>query len=318
MTAANINAIDLNLLRVFDALLEERSVTRAGARLGLSQSAVSHSLNRLRSLVGDELFVRSPRGVRPTTRAFEMGPDVHAALVQLQQALSAKQFEPQVTERRFTIMSAAYTNALLMPQLVAKMSEAAPRAELIIAEGDPDIQEQLDAHRVDFVIGALESAPERVLNTVLLRENLTWVVRAGHPLADGPGTIERLVESPHVVIRRRRYADEIGRPSVVMRGSWDDQGAFENELRAKGLTRRVGVTVPDTYSALAVVRRSDMVALIPERLALQTAQSGFLATVQPPYPSPQVELNLLALKERMNEPAMKWMHALIMETAATL
>jgi DNA-binding transcriptional LysR family regulator len=319
MSLANINAIDLNLLRVFDALLEEQSVTRAGARLGLSQSAVSHSLNRLRSLIGDELFIRSPRGVRPTTRALEMGPDVHAALVQLQSVLTAKSFDPALTERRFTLMAAAYTNALITPQLVARMAHEAPRAELVIAEGDPDILEQLDSHRVDFVIGAVEAVPDRVQNTILLRDTLTWVVRFGHPLTQGVVTLDRLVGTPHVAIRRRRPdTEELGRSAIVMRGSWEDLGAFENELRAKGLKRHVGVTVPDTYSALAVVRRSDMAALIPARLAHFSAQSGFIAMIQPPYSSPTVELNLLSLSERMNEPAMKWLFDLITEIAAAI
>src|SRR6185295_150773 len=97
MNATNMNTVDLNLLRVFDALLEEGSVTRAGARLGLSQSAVSHSLNRLRALLGDELFLRTSNGVRPTQRASEIGPEVHAALRQLQSALSIKTFDPAVT-----------------------------------------------------------------------------------------------------------------------------------------------------------------------------------------------------------------------------
>src|ERR1700741_3459721 len=105
MNATNMNAIDLNLLRVFDALLEEGSVTRAGSRLGLSQSAVSHSLNRLRALLGDDLFLRTSSGIRPTARATEIGPEVHAALRQIQSALSVKSFDPATTEQSFTIMA---------------------------------------------------------------------------------------------------------------------------------------------------------------------------------------------------------------------
>src|SRR5579871_6051802 len=114
MNAANINSVDLNLLRVFDALLEEGSVTRAGARLGLTQSAVSHSLNRLRALLGDELFIRSPGGVRPTARASEIGSAVHAALLQLHGAIAPKPFEPKTTERPFTIIAGAYASAVLV------------------------------------------------------------------------------------------------------------------------------------------------------------------------------------------------------------
>lgn len=316
MTETNINAVDLNLLRVFDALLEEGSVTRAGARLGLSQSAVSHSLGRLRTLLDDELFVRTASGIRPTTRATEMGPDVHAALRQIQAALSVKAFNPAETERRFTVMAGAYTNAVLTPVLVERLAAEAPKAELVIAWGDPDVMEQLDAQRVDFVVGPSEQSPDRVLVSPMLREALVWVVRAGHPLTKGKITIERLAETPHVAIRRRR-TDPDERPfTVVMRGSWEDYGAFENELRTRGLKRRIGVTVPDTYSALAIVRRSEMAALIPRRVATAAAQTGFVELLKPPYPPSEVELSLLCLRERMSEPAQRWMHGLILDVAS--
>src|SRR6185369_3637112 len=100
--------LDLNLLRVFDVMIEERSVTRTGARLGLTQSAVSHALNRLRYAMNDDLFVRGPAGMQPTPRAVEMGPQIHAALNQLLSALSPADFDPATSERRFVIVSGAY------------------------------------------------------------------------------------------------------------------------------------------------------------------------------------------------------------------
>lgn len=318
MNQLNMNTIDLNLLRVFDALLEEGSVTRAGSRLGLSQSAVSHSLGRLRDLLGDELFLRTASGVRPTTRAVEIGPEVHSALRQIQSALSVKTFDPATTDRRFTIMAGAFPSAVLIPLLVAEMAAQAPMAELVIAESVPDIIEQLDTRRVDFVLGSIESAPERVQSDVLLRETLVWVVRAGHPLTRGTATLERLVKTPHVAIRRRRADGDLRAGAVVVRASWEDLGAFENELREKGLKRRIGVTVPDTYSALAVVRRSDMAALIPRRLAEMSAQSGFLEMIRPPYRSPTVELNVLCLRERMSEPSQIWMSGLLTKVGEKL
>src|SRR3954469_798725 len=113
---------DLNLLRVFDVMLEERSVTRAGARLGLTQSAVSHALNRLRYMLDDELFVRGPAGMQPTPRAVEMGPQVHAALNQLQAALAPSDFDPRTSERRFTVMTGTYACAILAPIIVGRMA----------------------------------------------------------------------------------------------------------------------------------------------------------------------------------------------------
>ena len=108
---------DLNLLRVFDVLLEERSVTRAGARLGLSQSAVSHALNRLRHALNDELFVRGPSGMLPTPRAAEIGVRIHGAMGQLQAALAPAEFHPQTSTRKFAIAAGGYAAAVLAPPL---------------------------------------------------------------------------------------------------------------------------------------------------------------------------------------------------------
>jgi DNA-binding transcriptional LysR family regulator len=319
MNAANINAVDLNLLRVFDALMEEGSVTRAGARLGLTQSAVSHSLNRLRALMEDDLFVRGPRGIRPTARASDIAPSIHAALLQLHGAIAPRPFDPITTDRTFTVIAGAYASAVLVPQLAARMATEAPHAGLVIGEAGTDMLEQLDSHRCDFVLSAVDSAPDRISVETLIEETLIWVVRAGHPLARGRLTLQRLVETPHVAIRRRR-PDTLGRvPSdLVMRSTWEDQGLLEAELHANNLTRRIGVTVPDTYSALAVVRRSDMAAQIPRRLATMAAQGGFLVMLKPPYRPADVRLSLLCLRERLADPAMNWMHALLKSVATTL
>jgi DNA-binding transcriptional LysR family regulator len=312
---------DLNLLRVFDVLLEERNVTRAGNRLGLTQSAVSHALGRLRYALNDELFVRGPSGMEPTPRALEMGPQVHAALNQLQTATLPSGFDPAASERRFTLATGAYACAILVPGLARRMIRDAPRAELAVAEVGADIVERLDARRVDFLIGGLAAAPERFVRETILVESLVWVVSAEHVLAKTPNVdLEALISVPHVSIARATGPGEepMDRRGLVVRQSWEDAGAFETALASQGLTRRVGVTVPDTYSALAVASRSDMAALVPRRLALQTQRGGRLVLIEPPYPSPSVEMILLYVKERLNEPAIAWMRDAIRAVAADL
>jgi DNA-binding transcriptional LysR family regulator len=311
MNDLHIQSLDLNLLRVFDVLLEERSATRAGTRLGLSQSAVSHALSRLRYALNDDLFVRDPRGLKPTARSLEIGPQVHAALSQLQAAFAPPSFDPATTDRRFTLVAGAYACAVLAPELVDRMAREAPKAELVIAEAASDILEQLDSRRADFVIGSVDSAPERLTHEILLRETLAWVVRTENPLPRGPISIADLLSIPHVVISRRSVEGQ----GVSMRASWEDLGAFEAALEKKGLKRRVGVTVPDTYSAMGVIRRSDMAALIPRRLAALSTQSGILRMVEPPYPSPQVDLGMLYLTDRVADPAIAWMRGLLRSVA---
>lgn len=313
---------DLNLLRVFDVMLEERSVTRTGARLGLTQSAVSHALNRLRYSVNDDLFVRGPTGMQPTPRAIEMGPQVHAALTQLQAALTPGDFAPATSERRFALVTGAYACAVLAPPLVARLAVEAPQAELAVAQYTEDVLDRMDAHRVDFMIGGVIAAPERFAREVLFTEALSWVVRPEHPLAALPHVgLEALVSVAHVVISPGLPgAGEEGadRRGLVTRPSWEDAGAFEAALASQGLRRRIGVSVPDTYSALAVAARSDMAALLPRRLAQLSAQSGRLKLIEPPYSSPPVDVTLLYLKDRLAEPAIAWMRELIRATAAVI
>lgn len=311
--------LDLNLLRVFDVLLEERSVTRAGARLGLTQSAVSHALNRLRYALGDELFVRGPGGMHPTARATEMAPQIHAALAQLQAAVAPADFSPAQSERRFVFAAGSYSCAVLMPPLVSRVAAEAPLAELAVAPYTPDIFDQLDAHRLDFVVGAVASGPARFARDVIIKESMAWVVRAEHPLAKLDRVeLEDLVAAPHVVIAAGQLAFDEG---VERRGvttpAWIDAGGFEAALAARGLRQRVGLTVPDGYSAIAVVARSDMVTLVPRRLALISAQHGRLKLIEPPYQSPSVEISSFCLKDRLVEPAIAWMRDLIRAVGAS-
>ena len=170
------------------------------------------------------------------------------------------------------------------------MAQIAPQAELMIAELALDVLERLDARRADFLVGSVLAAPERFARETILTETLVWVVRAGHPtFQGGPVSMEALVSTPHVVIARNLpgLIEEGGeRRPFVSRASWEDAGAFEAALASRGLTRRVGVSVPDTYTALAVASRTDMATLIPRRLALLSAQGGRVQLIEPPYEEP--------------------------------
>lgn len=308
---------DLNLLRIFDVVLEERSVTRAGARLGLTQSAVSHALNRLRYTLNDELFVRGPSGMQPTPRALEIGPQVHAALTQLETAIAPGGFDPATSDRRFTLAAGAYACAVLGPPLVARLQQTAPRAELAITDRTADLMDRIDARQVDFMVSSLVSGPDRLAQEPLISEELAWVARSQSPLAlRNQVDLEALVEPSHVVISRSR--DEAVSGGLVTRASWDDAGALEVALAERGLRRRVGVTVPDTYSALAIASRSDMPALAPRRLVSLAAQSGRVKLIEPPYRSPNVEISLVFLRDRLNDPGIVWMRDQIRATAAEL
>jgi len=250
----------------------------------------------------------------------EMGPHVHAALVQLQTAIAPANFSPATSERRFVLVAGTYSCAVMAPPLVARLAAEAPLSELVVSQYTPDVFDRLDAHRVDFIIGGVVDAPSRFVREEILSERLAWLVSAEHPIAqlDQVG-LEDLVSTPHVLISASipgTIDAAAARRGLVTRPSWEDAGAFETALEAAGLTRRIGVSVPDSYSAIAVVARSDMITLIPRRLALLSVQSGRLKLIEPPYPSPSVDISLVYLKERLVEPAVAWMRDLIRTTAA--
>jgi DNA-binding transcriptional LysR family regulator len=210
---------------------------------------------------------------------------------------------------------------VLAPPLAGRLAEAAPQSELMIAEYAADVLERLDARRVDFLVGSVLASPDRFARESLLSEELVWVVRNGHPLvAAGPPDLAALVSIPHVVISRMipGIVEEGERPALVSRASWEDAGAFEAALATRGLSRRVGVTAPDTFTALAVASRTDMATLIPRRLALISAQGGRVKLIEPPYESPPVDVSLLYLKDRLADPAIAWMRDLIRSVAASL
>src|SRR3546814_444671 len=195
-----MSEIDLNLLRVFDTLFELGNVTKAGARLGLTQSAVSHALGRLRQSIGDPLFVRAPGGLQPTARAIEIAPGVRVGLSQLRTALSPSAFDPGTADRRFTIAAGSYFCALFIPGLLARARQIAPNVSFRIQPLGGDLLVDLDEGAIDLALGAFTKIPRRLWLEALFQEELVWIAAAGSPLAG----------------RRLRQADLTGQPRVLI------------------------------------------------------------------------------------------------------
>jgi DNA-binding transcriptional LysR family regulator len=323
MNNTHFSALDLNLLRVFDALIEERSVTRAGERLGLTQSAISHALNRLRYVLEDELFVRAPEGMRPTPRAAEIAPRLRQGLLHLQLALTPAEFVPEQTSRRFTIICGEYVGAVLIPALLARLREAAPNAEFRIWPSNTGVAEALLAGRADLAIGSFRRVPEWFACAPLFHETRVWVVSADHPAAWQELTLERLAALPHLIISATGedeqavagYVVDHGLERLVMRS---EVGLLQGALAARGLTRVVGLTTPHFLAALAVVSQSDMAAPLPRRLAAAFAGVYRLKLFEPPYTSPPFEIMALWHREHGSEPATLWLREVLRQVAADL
>ncbi|HTV45658.1 MAG TPA: LysR family transcriptional regulator [Stellaceae bacterium] len=324
MNILHFNAVDLNLLRVFDALIEERSVTRAGERLGLTQSAISHALNRLRYVLEDELFVRGPEGMRPTARAAEIAPRLRQGLLHLQLALTPAEFVPAQTARRFTIVCGEYVGAVLVPALLARLREAAPHAEFRIRPSNMGVTEALLAGRADLAIGSFRRIPEWFASTPLFRETRVWVVSADRPAAAWPElTLERLAALPHLIFSATGedeqavagYVVDHGLERLVMRS---EVGLLQGALAAQGLSRVVALTTPHFLAALAVVSQSDMAAPLPRRLAVAFAEVYRLKLFEPPYASPPFDIMALWHREHGSDPAIAWLRSVLCDVTATL
>lgn len=323
MNDVHIGSLDLNLLRVFDALIEARSATRAGERLGLSQSAISHALGRLRYFLKDELFVRGPDGMQATARAAEIAPRLRQGLLQLELALSPSDFVPTETTRRFTFTCTEYAGAVVLPAFVARLRAEAPGAEVRVLPSNLGVAESLRAGRADLAIGSYRRLPEWAAAEPLMRDTRVWVINADHPAAKEELTLERLAQLPHLVISATAederaidgYVVDHGLERMVTRS---DAGVLQGVLAARGLRRTVAVTTPHFLAALVSIGQSDIAALLPRRLAEAFKARFRLKLIDPPYPSPAFEIMSIWHREFGEQPAIIWARKILREVAAAL
>jgi len=319
----NFATLDLNLLRVFDALMEHRSATRAGDQLGVTQSAISHALARLRDLLDDDLFLRTPTGMESTPRAHRLAPRLHDGLLQLQAALNAETFDSITADNTFTLAASPYACAVLLPAVLGRLRRDAPGVAMRVHHSFLDVALALNAGRLSLAIAGFGQAPERLGVQVLVQETLVWVMRADHPMAQEPLTLERLAAIPHLVPGVAEMEGLGANGMIVEHGlerrvSQDDGGALGSALAKLGLARRIGLTVPDSHAALAIVGETDLAALVPRRLAVAAAARGGLRLFDPPYDSPAVPFSMVWHHGHGSDPANEWLRGLVQQVAATV
>jgi len=272
LNKTNLSRIDLNLLVLFEAVLEERHVARAAMRLHVSPSAVSHGLGRLRRLMNDPLFLRQPKGVVPTERAMLLATPVADILDRTRQVMAnAEGFDPRKSVRRFVIGAPDAVTAVILPTLLAELRRDAPGIDLgvrnLVGQFEASLRE-LDERSLDVALLPIENIPARfVTRTLFEDEGFVIVRRAGHPMGKRL-TLARYCAAPHVLI------------SV----SGDPRGMVDTILEKRGLSRRVMLTVSNFMQALAVVAESDLVAAMPRRFAARYAARYRLVIAEPPIP----------------------------------
>lgn len=294
MHDVHLAGIDLNLLVVVDVLLAERNVTRAAARLGLSQSAASHALARARAVVGDPLLVRGPRGtMTPTARAVALEAPVRRALAELSTALAAAPaFDPATARRTFRLAASDYAESVLLPPLLERLLADAPGIDLWVASAGETFGEALAAGTVDLALAPLRvDLGPGLYQRRLFDEKFVCVVRAGHPLTRQRMTLARYLAYPHVLVAPR------AKP-----GSWID-----DHLEAMGKRRRIAVAVPHFLVAPRLLGRSDLVLTLAVRVAETFARESDLAILAPPIPIPGFTMGALWHERTHHDPGHRYL-----------
>jgi DNA-binding transcriptional LysR family regulator len=301
--------VDLNLLVALDALLAEGSVTGAARRLGLSASAMSRTLTRLRSATGDPLLVRAGRGLVPTPYAALLRERVRAlsrdALAVPHPRVS--QLEIASLERTFAIRANEGFVAALSASLVAAITEAAPRVRLRFAPKPEKDARPLREGQIDLEIGVLGAFAPEVRAQALFRDRFVGVARIGHPLLSGPDiTPERYAACDHVVASRKG----------------EFTGPVDEALEELGLQRTISVVVPGFPDAMRIARHSDLVALVPRSclgngLATDQAATAGLQRFELPVRTPEIVISAMWHPRMDADPAHRWLRDTVVSVCRT-
>src|SRR5215469_1456620 len=247
MATVDLVGVDLNLLVLFEALLIERNVSRAARRLGLAQPSASNALNRLRGLFGDDLFIRTPREMRPTPRAMALAEPIISALQQVRSALEPPvAFDPALATRKFAIAGADNVDfALALVGL--RLSQAAPHAEfdLITSAGSDPAYSMLDAGSLDIAIGLFRAVPKRFNTVSLYWERYVCIADGDNmELVDGL-TLEKFAALPHLAVTR-------------------EAGIVDDALAKRGVERRIAVRVPFFAVVPYIIETSQLLVVVGE------------------------------------------------------
>lgn len=292
---------DLNLLPVFVVLMEERNVTRAAERLGITQPALSNTLNRLRETLRDPLFVRERYGIRPTELAEEIAPAIAEALAKLDDVILGQQdFDPLTAERLFTIAPNDYVEFVLVPAIVERLRQVAPGIRLRLTPFGSDIAETgVMSGTTAMVLGRLTDPPDNLVVQHLMDDGLACVVRADHPEIGGSISREQYERLKHVNML----------PPGRLRA-----GLFQS-LERQGLKREVAVSVTHFLSIPELVAVTDYCTTLPTLICRRIALDPRLKVLAPPVDLGTFPVQMAWHVRHRNDPAHRWLRGLIGDVA---
>jgi DNA-binding transcriptional LysR family regulator len=290
-----LSSIDLNLLVVLRALLRERHVTRAAGRVGLSQSATSHALARLRGLFGDPLLVQSGRTLSLTPRAARLLPALERGLSDLESAVAVEpEFDPSTARRAFTLAMADYLQALIMGPLLRQVATRAPGVDLSVVVF-PNLRELTESGTVDLALSVPQPELRDLSHEALFPDEFVCMVRRGHPQIKKAPTLDTYLSQRHVVVAPG------GTPGSLV----------DSVLAERGLERRVALRVTNFLIAPVVVCQTDFVSTMPVRLARRLAKTYPLRLFPPPIKLPRFDYGMFWHPRLDSDPAQRWLRAMV-------
>ncbi|SEJ88587.1 LysR family transcriptional regulator [Paraburkholderia diazotrophica] len=274
----DFNSVDLNLLRVFQSIIDERSLTRASQRLGLSQPALSYSLGRLRALFDDQLFVRTTGGMLPTPIALQLRPPINRALASIREVLQhGNQFDPMSSSREFHLSMSDLGELVFLPLLCERLQREASEVK-ISAQQVPigEVDERLRLGQLDFAIGNMPSLKASTRHAVLFREPYVCMTRKREGL-------------PRCTLEREAF---LAMSHVLVASSESSHLTVESSLQAAGLHRKIGLRVPHFTVVPQIILRTDWVVTLPQRVARLFNEHGGFEIYRLPVDTPEIEVTV--------------------------
>jgi DNA-binding transcriptional LysR family regulator len=298
MRQTHVRGIDLGLLTTLQALVEERSITRAAERMFLSQPAMSRAFDRLQELFNDELLVRTRQGYEPTLRALHLYAEIERLMPSLESLLRGDDFDPKTATDTFRIAATDYATSVVFPGFMARMTKLAPHVALEIFPFTDTVFRRLETNALDLALW-VNNAPNELRSQALFHDTFMCLVRKGHPIGNDRLTLERYLAYSHAMV-------------TLAEGR---QGILDDVLDEKGLRRRVQLKIPYFASAAWTIEHSDMVLTVPKWLAKRLAKISRTRLIAPPIELAEFRYIQVWHPRMDSDPAHQWLRRMFTEAA---
>jgi|SRR5579871_1843832 len=296
----NLRDVDLNLLVVFNQLIAERRVNSVAQSLGITQPAVSNALARLRRLLGDELFLRTSKGMEPTPFAEQLAEPVAYALGTLHSALNQRaSFEPAASARAFVLAMTDIGEIYFLPPLMVHLNRVAPKVSIsTVRNANVNLKEDMESGKVDLALGLIPDLKAGFFQRRLFRHRYVCMFRRGHPLDKSRISLQEFAAADHVVI--------------VAAGTGHNR--VDAMLEDSGIGRRIRLQVPHFVAVGHILSETDMIATVPERFAVRCTGPFGLTYVPHPAKLPEIGIQVFWHAKFHRDPGNQWLRTLIFET----